>query len=135
MQQYLTRVLYVFVQALPDSDSESTSLLCPECKTPCGRIQELKRHILSAHLPCYLHCPHSSCSWRGHRKEEFRKHLRVHPGSDAGADPCPIYNTNLILDFIEKGTPIETAAGYALGLVSERARELGFVAEWSELWG
>lgn len=131
--KYLIRVPYIFVQALPVSGS--TSLLCSECATACGRVQELNRHVLSVHLPCHLHCPHSSCAWRGHRKDEFRTHLRVHPGLGPDVDPCPIYDTKMILDWIKDGTPVETAAGYALDLVSERARELGFVAEWSDLWG
>jgi len=62
-------------------------------------------------------------------------HLRVHPGSDPEVDPCPIYETKMILDWIKDGTSVETAAGYALDLVSERARELGFVEEWGNLWG
>jgi hypothetical protein len=62
-------------------------------------------------------------------------HLRVHPGLGPDVDPCLIYDTKMILDWIKDGTPVATAAGYALDLVSERARELGFVAEWSDLWG
>ena len=59
----------------------------------------------------------------------------MHPGSDPNVSPGLIYEAKLILDWIKDGTSVETAAGYALGLVSERARELGFVEEWSNLWG
>ena len=41
----------------------------------------------------------------------------------------------MVVDWIKDGTPVKTAAGYALGLVSERARGLGFVEEWEDLWG
>jgi hypothetical protein len=41
----------------------------------------------------------------------------------------------MVLDWIKDGTPIETAAGYALDFVLEKARELGFVEEWEDLWG
>jgi hypothetical protein len=36
---------------------------------------------------------------------------------------------------MKEDTPIETAVGYALDLVAEKAIELGFVNEWSDLWG
>lgn len=91
--------------------------------------------MLSAHLPCCLHCPHLPCTWRGHRKEEFKTHLRAHPVSDPEVDPSPIYDAKMVLGWIKDGTPVETAVGYALDLVSERAHELGFVNEWRELWG
>jgi len=41
----------------------------------------------------------------------------------------------MVLDWIKDGTPFEIAERYALDLVSERARELGFVEEWSNLRG
>jgi hypothetical protein len=47
-----------------------------------------------------------------------------------------IYNTNLILGWIlEDDTPVQVAASYALDFVRERARELGKVETWSNLWG
>jgi hypothetical protein len=47
-----------------------------------------------------------------------------------------IYNTNLILGWIlEDDTPAHVAASYALDFVRERARELGKVESWSNLWG
>jgi hypothetical protein len=91
--------------------------------------------MLSTHLPLWLYCPHSPCPWRGHRKEDFKTHLREHPGADGKADPFHVYEAKMILDWIKDGTPVETAAGYALEFVSERARELGFVEEWKNLWG
>jgi hypothetical protein len=41
----------------------------------------------------------------------------------------------MILDWIKAGTPCETAASFALGLVLYKAHELGFVEEWKDLWG
>ncbi len=41
----------------------------------------------------------------------------------------------MVLDWIKDGTPVETAATYALDFVSEKAWELGFVEEWENLWG
>ena len=41
----------------------------------------------------------------------------------------------MVLNWIEDGTSVETAATYALDFVAERALELGFVEEWKNLWG
>jgi len=62
-------------------------------------------------------------------------HLRQHPDLDRTVGPCNIYDTKMILDWIKAGTPFETAASFALGLVSYKAHELGFVEEWEDLWG
>jgi hypothetical protein len=61
--------------------------------------------------------------------------LREHPEADPKVEPCHVYDSKLVLEWIKDGTPVETAAGYALGFVSEKARELGFVEEWEDLWG
>src|SRR5712691_8367902 len=115
--------------------SQPSPVHCSVCDKPCGRQQELQRHMLSVHLPRFLHCPHSPCTWRGHRKEDFRTHLRLHPGTDPKVESCLVYNTGVVLDWIKSGISIETAANYALGFVSEKARELGFEEEWKDLWG
>jgi len=118
-----------------DSTRKPPPLRCSECNRSCGRLRELQRHISSAHLPRWLHCPHFPCPWRGHRKEDFKTHLREHPGSDPNVGPCLVYEIDLVLDWIKEGTPVETAATYALDFVSERALVLGFVEEWKNLWG
>jgi hypothetical protein len=47
-----------------------------------------------------------------------------------------IYERSTILDWIlNRGEPVEQVAGYALGVVEERAREIGKVEEWSDPWG
>jgi hypothetical protein len=61
--------------------------------------------------------------------------LREHPDADPTVGPRHVYNTKAVLEWIKDGTPVETAAGYALGFVSEKAHELGFVGEWEDLWG
>jgi len=138
--QYLIHVSCTLTQtSVVSESSESTRkpshLHFPESGKTFDRLQEAQRHILSAHLPCWLYCPHSPCLWRGHRKEEFKTHLRVHPGSDPEVAPCPIYDVKMIMNCIKDGIPVETAARYALEFVSEKARELGFTEEWSNLWG
>ena len=62
-------------------------------------------------------------------------HLRVHCGSYPEVAPCPIYEVKTIMNQIKNGVPVHTAAAYALDLVAEKARELGFVEEWKDLWG
>ncbi|KAH9993714.1 hypothetical protein BJV74DRAFT_795556 [Russula compacta] len=114
--------------------------LCPECKELFNRRQELERHILSLHLPCWIACPR--CSWRGTRREELVKH------SELKCDPTfkkskriqyriyQIYDTKLILGWIlDDFVPINTAANFALGFVEERTRELGREEVWAEPWG
>ena len=129
--------LHTLVQTPPVSKATSkpSTVLCSECKKSCKRQQELQRHMLSAHFPRWLHCPHSPCTWRGHRKEDFKTHLELHPGTDPEVEPCLIYETRVVIDWIKNGTSVEMAARYALGFVSERARELGFEEEWKDLWG
>jgi hypothetical protein len=70
------------------------------------------------------------CSWRGHRKEDFKTHSIKHHDSDPGVGPCHIYDPKMILDHIKEGTPVEAAAEYALGLVTIKAYELGLMKEW-----
>jgi hypothetical protein len=99
----LIRLPCVFTQASPISTSKSLPVLCPKCEKPYGRLQELKRHIMSLHLPCWIYCPRSGCSWRGHRKDKLRIHLREQKcGSVPVAEQCqasePIY-----LDRTSKG--------------------------------
>jgi hypothetical protein len=61
--------------------------------------------------------------------------LRAHPDADLNFGPCRVYETKTILGWIKDGTPVEIAAAYALGFVSEKAHELGLVEDWENLWG
>jgi hypothetical protein len=61
-------------------------------------------------------------------------HLKkYHPGDEH--EPGVIYNVQLILGYIEGGTPGHRVKKYALDFVAERAIELGMVAEWGDLCG
>ena len=126
-----------------EGTTKRSPVLCPECKELVGyRQQELKRHLLSIHLPCWICCPYPSCTWRGSRKEELQKHWIKDKCGPRPEQPrpereqCQIYNTDLILGWIlEDDTPVQVAASYALEFVEGRARELGKVESWSNLWG
>jgi hypothetical protein len=98
------------------------------------RRQDLRSHILPWHLPYSLFCPTPSCNWRGACVEQFKTHCRTtHPGHEP--EPCQIYNTVLILDYIDEGTPVEQAERFARRFVAERAVELKKVEEWEDLCG
>ncbi|KAH9961446.1 hypothetical protein BGW80DRAFT_1358540 [Lactifluus volemus] len=115
-----------------------SSFHCPKCEKPCGRRQELGRHLLTFHLPCSVHCPYASCPWRGDRKDDLKKHLK-----NQGCGPLnpkreqyEIYEKNAILYWIlDRGEPVETVEKYVVGVVEERALEVGKVKEWNEPWG
>jgi Zinc finger, C2H2 type len=116
--------------------SKPPPVLCPECKVPFKRQQELRRHILSLHLPYWIYCPYPGCSWRGHRKEDFQSHLDHQKcGPKPERRQYEIYVTGLVLDWIIEGASVERAARYALDFVAERALELGKAEEWRDLWG
>ncbi|KAI0251269.1 hypothetical protein BJV78DRAFT_1212122 [Lactifluus subvellereus] len=124
------------VQTSPISTLQQPPLLCPVCKRSCRRRQELKRHLLSFHLPLWIYCPHSRCLWRGHRSEDLKTHL-----AQQKCGPIPkrkqyeIYDKDLVVGWILDGTSVEVAARFALGFVEERARELLMTEEWEDLWG
>lgn len=127
-----------FTQTPPISAANQRPVFCPECREQVGhRQQNLKRHILSMHLPCWIYCPHPSCTWRGTRKEELNKHVdKEQCGPKPERDQYQIYDTRLILGWIlEDDVPLNVAVGYALDFVGERARELGKVEAWRDLWG
>ncbi|KAI0000211.1 hypothetical protein BJV74DRAFT_822252 [Russula compacta] len=109
---------------------------CPKCTAQFRRRQELERHILSRHLPWWLHCPHPACPWRGYRTQDLHNHLAI--GRCGGVNPgwrpeeCKTYDTKLVVGWILEGsTTVDVAAEYAHDLVGERARELGKI----EMWG
>jgi hypothetical protein len=132
------RSMLPFTQASPISTASQppASVFCPECREQVGyRQQELKRHMLSVHLPPWIYCPHPSCPWRGRRKEDLKRHMEK---EKCGPKPEPeqyqIYDTKLILGWILEGDiPLKVAAGYALDFVRERAIELGKVEAWRDL--
>ncbi|KAI0301020.1 hypothetical protein B0F90DRAFT_1817307 [Multifurca ochricompacta] len=114
-------------------------LYCPDsnCEKRFGRQQELNRHIIALHLPDWIYCPYSSCSWRGHRVEDFKDHLeKWNCGLLPTKEHYEIYNTKLVLSWIsENGMSIYAVAWHALRFVEQKARELGKLEEWENLWG
>jgi len=129
---------FPLAQTLPAAAVNRPPVFCPDCKEQVGyRQQELKRHMLSAHLPCWIYCPHPSCNWRGTRKEELNKHVdKEQCGPQPERDQYQIYDIRLILGWIlEDDVPLNVAVGYALDFVGERAMELGKVEAWRDLWG
>ncbi|KAI0250314.1 hypothetical protein BJV78DRAFT_589997 [Lactifluus subvellereus] len=112
-------------------------VLCPECDRQCGRLQELKRHILSFHLPCWIYCPYGPCAWRGHREEDFKAHWDEHEcGPKPPQEQHMIYDKNLVLDLIlVRRQPVEAVVRYVLDFVFEKALELGTAEEWADPWG
>jgi hypothetical protein len=130
------------IQTFPTSASTSTPKptlsVCLVCGKECGRKQEMKRHLLSLHLPNWICCPHSRCPWRGHRIEDLRSHLKTHQKRRVklSRGQYIIYDKNLVLDLIlEDKEPFETVIGYALDFVYERALERNMVREWEDLLG
>ncbi|KAI0250316.1 hypothetical protein BJV78DRAFT_590033 [Lactifluus subvellereus] len=132
----------VFIQALPFLTSTSKPpVFCPRCNQPCARLQELKRHLLSNHLPDWIRCPHPHCRWRGHRREDLKSHREAHLnrqncGPKLSREQYTIYDIDLVLGWIlDDKQSVEKAARYALDFVSEKAQELGIEEEWANLWG
>jgi hypothetical protein len=126
------------MQSHSRSASKSSAQSCPKCKKPYGRKQDLRRHLLASHLPCSICCPYSSCPWRGDRPEDLQKHLKTEKcGSlNPKREEYEIYERSAILDWIfNRGQDVEMVASYALGVVEERALEIGKVKEWGDLWG
>ena len=130
-------LVHVLTQTLPVIVTRPTGIHCPwpTCRVSVQRHQDLGRHCLSLHLPCWIHCP--TCSWRGDREEDFNRHLKEQNcGPKPAREQYQIYDTKLILDWaLNENAPVETVVRYALGFVGERALELGKVEEWRDLWG
>ncbi|KAF8264156.1 hypothetical protein EI94DRAFT_318783 [Lactarius quietus] len=111
---------------------------CPKCWKKFGRWQDRDRHLLSCHLPRSLYCPYPSCSWRGDRTDLFRQHWNAH-----GCGPVPeqaeyyqIYPSKMILEWITHGrVSTDVAAECALLFAEEKARRLGKLEAWKDLWG
>ena len=125
----------VFVPKRPTRDA---AWLCPVCSALLGRSQDRRRHILS-HLPHWVQCPDTGCSWRGDRWETLNRHRHnVHPSSSQEPDKniAVIYNPwPLVRGIIEGTTLIEDARAFAISVVERRAFELGKSGLWGDFWG
>ncbi|KAI9452216.1 hypothetical protein BJY52DRAFT_946735 [Lactarius psammicola] len=109
---------------------------CPKCWKKFGRRQDRDRHLL-LHLPCSLYCPYPSCSWRGDRTNLFRQHWNAHAcGPVPKREGYQIYPSKMILDWITNGrVSTDVAADYALLFAEGKARDLGKLEAWKNLWG
>jgi Zinc finger, C2H2 type len=116
---------------------KSSPTPCPKCNKPFRRQQDLKRHIMSVHLPCWIYCSRSGCTWRGHRKDKLKRHLwKQKCGSKAWDKQYQIYEPKMILNWILKDqVPVGVGASYALVLAAEKATELRKEGEWTDFWG
>jgi hypothetical protein len=100
------------------------------------RLQDVKRHVLSHHLPYAFFCPIPSCRWRSGREDDYKAHLEKHHPDHDERQPGQIYDKVLFLQYIfEDHVPVARAEKYALDFVAERARELGKEVEWDDLCG
>ncbi|KAH9977920.1 hypothetical protein BGW80DRAFT_1249572 [Lactifluus volemus] len=119
------------MQAFCISNSQQP-LLCPECQRPCGRRQELKRHLLSFHLPFWIFCPYSRCPWRGHRVEGLKTHLcHQKCGPEPNRKQYEIYDSDLVVGWIlDNGTSVKVAADCALAFVQGKAWELQMMEDF-----
>jgi hypothetical protein len=127
----LIRPPHTSTQAYPISTSKTSPKLCPKCKKTCGRWHDLKRHIMLHHLPCWIYCPRSGCSWRGDRKDKFRMHLKEQKCLSKPQDKqYQIYEAIMITEWILKDqVPVGVGACYAAFPVGEEAVKLQKVGD------
>ena len=116
---------------------------CPCCPLEFTRWQDCDRHILS-HLPHWIHCPVSECSWRGNRVKSFEQHWKRndHPqyhesyGGIPGPEEFTIFNPQEFVDHIKTGnTSISDAVYQALVYVAAKAMQLEKLSLSENLWG
>jgi hypothetical protein len=117
--------------------AHDTDGCCPICSASLARPQDRKRHKVS-HLPHWLQCPNSGCSWRGDRWEHLKKHrLKVHPSSSQASDKLKsiIYDPWPFVEGITDNATLEKARKSAIALVEKRAKEVGKSELWGDFWG
>jgi len=121
----------------PKGPTHNTEKYCPICAATLGRLQDRRRHMIS-HLPHWLQCQTSGCSWRGDRWEHLRKHrLKVHPSSSQKSDTreSVIYDPRSLIERITDNTTFENVEAIAISLVEEKAKELEKLELWGDLCG
>ena len=125
--------------ASPRLDTLVSTQVCSACGKIAKRRQDMHRHIQLAHLPCWIFCPHSGCTWRGTRMDALERHWEKQKcGSKSEGSQCRIYNTKLALSWSEDLTSadaVSTAQNIAVDLVKERALELGRQEWLKDPWG
>ena len=115
------------------------SAACSSCKAGMAffnRYQDLEKHIQAVHLPCWIFCPHPGCTWRGSRMDDFKKHLETQKcGSKPERLQCQIYDVKMITGLMKNQVCAGVAQEIAVGLVKERALELGREEWLMDPWG
>jgi len=110
---------------------------CPECPETFNRWQDCDRHILT-HLPHWIHCPLSDCSWRGNRVKSFEQHWiqKHHHGDIPGRTHFAIFNQQVLLNHIKSGTiSVSYAALQARLWVYEKSVQLQKPSLYENWWG
>ncbi|KAH9064014.1 hypothetical protein EDB87DRAFT_91627 [Lactarius vividus] len=80
---------------------------CPACQTMFTRWQDCDRHLVT-HLPHWIHCPFSNCTWRGNRVKPFKDHWKRGHGGHGNIperEQFEIFNTQESM-----GLDIQTAS-------------------------
>ncbi len=112
-------------------------LHCVLCDVSCARPQQLYGHIQMFHLPYSLYCPYSGCHWRGAREDQFQGHQkRYHQFGELPAHR--IYDVKMVLGWIKAAESVDfipIAQTWAIGLVQEKATELGRYQWLDDSWG
>ncbi|KAN0116324.1 hypothetical protein V8E52_005943 [Russula decolorans] len=117
------------------------SLPCPVsgCPTSLSRIQDQRRHLLT-HLPHWIHCPVSDCSWRGDRLNAFVRHWgNDHPSAGIQVpkeDHFKTYDPQPLMKAISEATLcVQDAQKHAISMVKQRALDLRKPELFENPWG
>ncbi|KAH8990326.1 hypothetical protein EDB92DRAFT_1865879 [Lactarius akahatsu] len=109
---------------------------CPICHGIFTRWQDRDRHLVT-HLPHWVHCPISNCTWRGNRVRQFEDHW----GRDHGSYHIPgrkqfeIFDPQEFVNQINTGTIPAVAAGRAIERILAKARQLQKPSMSADPWG
>lgn len=125
------------VVSTPKDPTHKTDKYCPVCSASFKRWQDRERHKLS-HLPRWLQCQDPGCSWRGDRWEHLRTHrLKAHQSSsqELNTRESIIYDPSPLLNAIIDNTTFEIAKTNAISFVKEKAKKLGKLELWGDLFG
>jgi hypothetical protein len=111
--------------------------LCPNLKH-FGRQQDRCRHLLS-HLPYWISCSCSGCSWRGYRLDAFKRHwYSEHKSTNLAPDEdgSTLYNPKpLIRKIVQNPDSIGDAQIQAVSWVKEMAMVLCKQDLFADPWG
>ncbi|KAH9064011.1 hypothetical protein EDB87DRAFT_1820639 [Lactarius vividus] len=109
---------------------------CPICHDIFTRWQDRDRHLVT-HLPHWIHCPISNCTWRGNRVRQFEDHWgREHRSYHIpGRNQFEIFDPQEFVNQINAGTIPVVATGRAIERVLAKAGQLGKPSMSKDPWG